>query len=134
MTEDQAINLCTKAVKGLEQQKDFWFIARSKQDIAPIGCICLLLSEDPSVGEVGYWVSGDKQGQGFATEMLQAMIGFAFGDGSLSKLVATAAIENPISLRVLEKQGFQIIGRKDLPTVKNTMLTCHLLSLINPEV
>jgi len=36
---------------------------------------------------------------------------------------------NDASLKVLQKQGFHIIGKKDLKTAKCTILTCHLLEL-----
>ena len=79
--------------------------------------------------EVGYWVTESWQGKGCATEMLKAMIKVAFEVCGVTKVVATAAIGNPASLRVLENQGFRIIGRKELPTVKGTILICDLLEL-----
>lgn len=83
--------------------------------------------------EVGYWVTQSWQGKGCATEMLRAMIKVAFEVCGIKRLLATAAIGNPASLRVLENQGFQIIGRKELPTAKGTTLICHLLELNKKE-
>ncbi len=57
------------------------------------------------------------------------MIEVAFEESSVTKLVATAATANPALLRILEKQGFQIIGVKGIPTTKGTPLICHLLEI-----
>lgn len=130
MTKQQAALWCDRSVKGFEKQTDFLFLARDKNNISPIGCICLLLSEDKHEGEIGYWVTEKSQGLGFATEMLKAIVDLAFNTLCLKTVLATAAIENPESLRVLEKQGFRIIGFKDLPTAKGTILKCHLLSKV----
>lgn len=129
ITLDQAISWCERAVNGLRTQTDFLFLVRNRTDSSPVGCICLLRKEEPDVMEVGYWVTESWQGKGCATEMLKAMIKVAFEVCGVTKVVATAAIGNPASLRVLENQGFRIIGRKELPTVKGTILICDLLEL-----
>lgn len=129
MTLSQAASWCERAVKGFEAQTDFLFLVRNKKDSFPVGCICLLKKEEPHVMEVGYWVTEHWQGKGCASEMLKAMINVAFEVCGATKLIATAATGNPASLKVLENQGFRIIGKKELPTVKGTTLICHLLEL-----
>lgn len=131
MTIEQANQWCQKSIKGLQELNEFLFIARSKIDSSPVGCISLHLEEDKKTGEVGYWISQNWQRRGCASELLEGMIHFAFDSCDLHKLLATAALENPISLRVLEKQGFKIIGKEDIPTAKKTVLSCHLLELKN---
>ena len=128
ITQEQAMSWCERSVKGLATGKGFVFLARDKKAASPVGTIGLFMTEDPEVGEVGYWITENWQGQGVASEILKSIIAFASQKG-LSKLIATAAIENPISLRVLEKQGFKIVGTKELPTAKGKPLTCHLLEL-----
>lgn len=129
MTLSQAENWCKKSEKGLKTQTEFLFLARDRVDGSPIGCICLLKTKEPNAIEVGYWISESKQRKGFASELLKAMKEIAFELLGADKLIATAAIGNPASLRVLEKQGFKIIGKKELPTVKGTPLLCHLLEV-----
>jgi [ribosomal protein S5]-alanine N-acetyltransferase len=128
MTKDQASSWCARSEKGWAEKKEYLFLARNKEDGSPVGCISLHL-EHANTGEVGYWVSEKWQGVGCATELLKAIIDLAFNTFDLSSLIATASVENPISLHVLQKQGFTIIGKKDLPTAKGTILHCHLLEL-----
>jgi RimJ/RimL family protein N-acetyltransferase len=131
LTLSQAENWCKKAIAGLKSQTEFLFLVRDRNDASPVGCICLLKTKKSDVMEVGYWVTETKQGKGCASEMLNAMIEVAFEICGATKLIATAAIGNPASLKVLEKQGFQIIGIKELPTAKGKPLVCHLLELNN---
>lgn len=129
MTLSQAEKWCQKAISGHKAQTDFLFLVRDRKIASPVGCICLLKAIESDAMEVGYWVTETWQGKGCATEMLKAMIEVAFEEFCVTKLIATAATGNPASLRVLEKQGFQIIGIKELPTAKGTPLICHLLEL-----
>lgn len=129
MTRSQAEKWCQKAISGHKTQTDFLFLVRNRRNASPVGCICLLSAKERDAMEVGYWVTETWQGKGCATEMLRAMIEIAFEELGVTKLIATAAIGNPASLRVLEKQGFQINGIKELPTAKGTSLICHLLEL-----
>jgi RimJ/RimL family protein N-acetyltransferase len=129
MTLSQAEKWCQKAISGYETQTDFLFLVRDRKKASPVGCICLLKAKEADAMEVGYWVTETWQGKGVATEMLKAMIEVAFEEFGVIKLIATAATGNPASLRVLEKQGFQIIGLKELPTAKGKPLICHLLEL-----
>lgn len=133
MNLEQATSWCRRSEKGFNEQRELLFLARSKLDATPVGCIFIYISSDLRTGEVGYWVSENWQGCGSASEMLKAVIDFAFYKCDLSRLVATAAFENPISLRILQKFGFYLIGQKNLPTAKGTILTCHLLELQRKE-
>ena len=129
MTLSQAEKWCEKAVNGLKSQTEFLFLACDQKDASPVGCICLLRTKELDTMEVGYWVTESNQGRGCATEMLKAIIEVAFETCDATKLIATAAIENPVSLKVLQKQRFQMIGKKELPTAKGKPLVCHLLEL-----
>ncbi len=60
---------------------------------------------------VGYYVTNEQWGKGYATEAVQKMIEFAAAAGesemSITKLVARVHPDNLASIRVLEKCGFQ---------------------------
>ncbi|KAB1198499.1 MULTISPECIES: GNAT family N-acetyltransferase [Haloferax] len=56
--------------------------------------------------EVGYIVAPDHWGNGYATDALRAICGYAFGERRLNKVYAKAFETNPASSRVLEKAGF----------------------------
>lgn len=60
--------------------------------------------------EVGYMLLPEQQGQGYATESLQAVIDWASLQFNVHKFVAHCACDNQASVRVLEKCGFQQEG------------------------
>jgi RimJ/RimL family protein N-acetyltransferase len=132
MTIEQAENWCQRSMSGLANKSDFMFIARKKNNHLPTGCISIHLQKEPSTGEVGYWVSEKQQGIGIASEMLQAVIEFAFTQLKLTKLIATAAHVNIPSQKMLLKYGFRVIGEKNLNTAKGTTLSCKLFELTRP--
>lgn len=60
--------------------------------------------------EVGFALARSAWGQGFATEALGLLIGFAIGELGLHRLEADADPENTRSLRLLERHGFEREG------------------------
>ena len=63
--------------------------------------------------EVGYSILPSWEGQGFATELVEALTHHAFTAGRVRKVIAQAASTNRGSQRVLEKTGFACIGQGD---------------------
>jgi [ribosomal protein S5]-alanine N-acetyltransferase len=60
--------------------------------------------------EIGFAIARANWGQGFATEALELLIGFAFATLGLHRLEADTDPENVRSLRLLERQGFKREG------------------------
>ncbi len=69
-------------------------------------------------GEIFYKLLPEHWGQGYATEVAQALVKFGFGTLNLHRIEAGVATENHASVRVLEKIGMtrEGIGRKILST------------------
>ena len=65
--------------------------------------------EDGEV-EVGYGIVPSRQGRGYATEALQAMLAMAWADPHVTAVVAGTDPGNAASQRVLEKAGFRRIA------------------------
>lgn len=61
-------------------------------------------------GELGYWLSEDAWGQGFATEAGQAAVAHNFSDRSVDLIISSHFTENAGSQNVLEKLGFVDVG------------------------
>ncbi len=62
-------------------------------------------------GFIGYILNRDFWGQGYATELAQALIAFGFEKLGLHRIYATCDIENKASAHVMEKIGMQREGR-----------------------
>lgn len=56
--------------------------------------------------EVGYMISPDQWGNGYGTDALEAVCGYAFEERRLNKVYAQTLGTNPASIRVLENVGF----------------------------
>jgi ribosomal-protein-alanine N-acetyltransferase len=64
-------------------------------------------------------------GQGFATEALQAALGYAFGTLRRQRLVALADLPNAASLAMLHRAGFREIGRAPGARFELAALECR---------
>lgn len=81
-----------------------WLIEQN--DGAHVGDLCFKgLKEDGSV-EIGYGIVEEKQGQGYATEAVDAAINWAFQHPGVCRVEAEIEPDNIKSQRVLEKCGF----------------------------
>ena len=65
--------------------------------------------DDGGVGvRLGYLLSEDSWGKGFATEMVSGFVGWSRRNPSIRSISGGVAVDNPASARVLEKNGFHI--------------------------
>lgn len=67
--------------------------------------------DDKGDDELGYWLTPDAWGRGYATEAGRAVVRMARESLRLRRLVAGHFIDNPASGRVLRKLGFRATGR-----------------------
>ena len=99
---------------GLRQQSparaDFVITART----GPVG-VCNV--KGPGTGNpprvmprLGYWIGRRHWGQGYATEAIEALAGYAFRSFGGNRIGAGVFADNPASRRVLEKLGFERAG------------------------
>jgi RimJ/RimL family protein N-acetyltransferase len=73
----------------------------------PIGIISLKPPNEVwGTVEVGYMITPEQWGNGYATDALTVICGYAFDERRLHKVYATAYATNTASHRVLEKVGF----------------------------
>ncbi|MDH5797589.1 MAG: GNAT family N-acetyltransferase [Paracoccaceae bacterium] len=79
----------------------------------------IFLKDGPLVGNLGiggdpvsvmYFIDPVQAGQGYATEALEGFLRFTFPRFDLEEVTAAVMNDNPASARVLEKNGFEIIG------------------------
>ena len=62
--------------------------------------------------EFGYWLAKPAWGKGYATESGRAFLALLFGEIGLDIVRSGVFFDNPASLRVQEKLGFQRIGTR----------------------
>ena len=74
-------------------------------------CGVRLAEEGAQVGDIGYELSPDHWGRGYATEAARAIMAFGFETLHLHRIWAECIAENTRSARVLEKLGMQLEGR-----------------------
>jgi RimJ/RimL family protein N-acetyltransferase len=62
--------------------------------------------------QIGYQFAPVHWGQGYATEAVRAVVKYAFYRTRLDRVAAIARPDNAASIRILEKLGFQVVGRR----------------------
>lgn len=65
--------------------------------------------------ELGYWLTPDMWGRGYATEAAGAMVAIGRSALGLRRVVSAYFLDNPASGNVLAKLGFRVIGRTMRP-------------------
>lgn len=81
------------------------------EDGTHIGELCFKGLDENGVAEIGYGIAERYQNQGFATEAVQAVVAWAFGDPDVTAIEAETDAGNIASQRVLEKCGFAPNGK-----------------------
>lgn len=93
---------------GIETQEGWYpFVAISKETGAYIGTCSTVPSEDQTCWDLGYCVHQTYWRQGYATEMILALIDFGRRNGGRT-FTASVAKENAASNAVLTKLGFHV--------------------------
>lgn len=82
--------------------------------------------------EVGYMLTRESWGKGFASTIVRMAVRHGFGNMGLCRIEAYVSTGNVASLRVLEKCGFVKEGRRRADAFKNGVFEdSYLLSCIN---
>jgi ribosomal-protein-alanine N-acetyltransferase len=116
-----------KISKGFDEGKNINWTITYKDNDKMIGSICLWnFSEDEKIGEVGYDLKPEFQGQGIMTEALKAILNFGFEQLKLEKIEAYTHHQNESSKRLLVKNNFKIIkGKIDEYNSNNIVFQCE---------
>jgi RimJ/RimL family protein N-acetyltransferase len=62
--------------------------------------------------ELGYWFAEEHWGHGYATEAGRGILAWHFANIEAQSVPSAAHVDNPASLNVQRKLGFEIIGRE----------------------
>lgn len=82
--------------------------AEDKETGQPVGGVSLHLEDHPygPVAKTGYWVLEDQHGKGYAIEMLESVLFFAFETLDLVSVQTRTPEDNLASHYILQKAGF----------------------------
>ena len=85
-----------------------WYAIRmiELKDGTHIGELCFKGVDDNGSTEIGYGISDDYRGCGYATEAVNATVSWALNQDNVKCVIAETEIDNTASVRVLEKCGF----------------------------
>ena len=61
---------------------------------------------------IGYGTAPGEEGRGAATAAVAGMVDWAAGEPAISAVAAETAVANRASQRVLERNGFRVIGER----------------------
>ncbi len=98
-----------------ESFESYTFAIRLKEEEKLFGLISLK-NYKPKYrsAELWYKTHSDYWGKGYATEAVNEVIRFGFRELNLHRIEAGCAVDNVGSIKVLEKVGFKLEGRKKL--------------------
>jgi RimJ/RimL family protein N-acetyltransferase len=113
---------------GIEHARDFIAWVDKKQDDEGIFGL-YLKPEEAFIGvcsyelrgeeapELGYWLGEPYWGKGYMSEAVSSVTAHAFAVNKHERLMSGCRLQNHASRRVLEKAGFEHIGRYDIDSL-----------------
>lgn len=96
------------SVLGTSGGHDYWLAIEERETGELVGSITVRFAGHPGDGDIGYWISSDRWGRGYATEAVRLAVRFGFAHLGASVLFAWVFVGNEASRRVLEKCGFAL--------------------------
>ncbi|MEV6316809.1 GNAT family protein [Streptomyces sp. NPDC051776] len=90
----------------------FQYAVELKAHGALVGDVAVCLHENRMQAEIGFTIAPDRQGRGYATEAVGAMLRELFDERGLHRVSAECDARNTASARLLERMGFQREGRR----------------------
>lgn len=103
--EMDAIFWLNLAHQGWQDKSKYIFGIRLQETQEIIGGVGLHVESRYDRAELGYWIGVPFWGKGYMTEAVAAVLKFGFVEGGLNKIFAVHDIENPVSGRVMSKNG-----------------------------
>lgn len=101
----------TQLGDGSEQGWSFWYLVTADA-AGELAGICGFKGRPDALGsvEIGYSILGCYQRRGFATEAVLRLVGWAFSHHNVNEVCAETLPHLTQSIRVLQKNGFQLTG------------------------
>ena len=121
LTKNDALEYINKMNAGIEQNEFILWGINTKTSSHVIGTICLWnLNKEQGIGEIGYLLHPDFQGQGLMQESIEKVIEYGFKTMRLKLIEAVFNENNLKSLYSLKRNNFRFDRQE------NNMLTYNL--------
>ncbi len=113
-----------------------WAVTLKDEDNKMIGtCGFSRIDVSNDIGEIGYVINPDFQGNGYATEAAQTIIRFGFEKLNFNRIEAKFIIGNEASLMVMRKCGMQYEGTaRGSMLIKGTHRDIGTCSILRREI
>ena len=110
--EQEALDIIREMKSSEPGTPDEWFqfAVELKETGQLIGDCGLKTEEDGWQAEIGFTLSREHQGKGYASEAVSRLLDYAFGDLRLHRVIAIADQENAPSVALLERLGMHREG------------------------
>ena len=82
--------------------------------------------------DLGYWLAQSRWGRGIMTEAVRAAIAHAFENGA-ETIVSGVFADNPASLRVQQKLGFDVVGESRVYSLARKARVAHIDTRLTRE-
>lgn len=106
-TKEKAIEFINKAIKG--ENEIIFAIEWKEKYVGNTGLHFQTGLERKSV-ELGYFIGEEYWGNGIATEAVKLICAYGFANLDINRIIAGVIEGNSSSMRVLEKNGFELEG------------------------
>jgi ribosomal-protein-alanine N-acetyltransferase len=118
--------------KLLETQTGIWWAICFTGQKELIGaCGFNSIKKEHKKAEMGFWLFPDHWKKGIMTEVIPAIISYAFNNLNLHRIEALAETENTGSKKLLEKLGFKLEGTmQDCEFKRNRYISLDFYALI----
>ena len=110
-TPESSERWCRNAQANFLARKDLPFLIFEREGGELLGACGLhrTVWETPKT-EVGYWIRSSRSGEGFVTEAVNGLCGYAFAQLKAARVELVVDEENEASRRVADRCGFQLEG------------------------
>jgi ribosomal-protein-alanine N-acetyltransferase len=109
-TRDERFFTAEGQRERMEEEHSQAFAILAADGIAGLMTISNIVHGPFRSASLGYWVAEPLNGRGLATSAVAEAVEIAFGELDPHRLEAAASVDNIASQRVLDKNGFELIG------------------------
>lgn len=105
--DGEAERYISKQISEFEENRSVTFVIERQFEQLFSGIISIReIEQEHSQAELSFWLAVEVQGQGYMSEALKPVIRLGFETLSLNRLYAYHMARNPVSGKVLKKNGF----------------------------